>query len=366
MRKRDGIGIYISREKYRGGDRWRVIVLEDGERHAETFATEGEAKKVYEDLLRQTRDKRSLTVGDIVDAFCTEAAKRCEEVTVEGYRRFTVAMSEMDELAADVTPADAQRLYDRYKVGHATTTHHQALQMVKQMWRWAVEEEMVKRNPFRKVIAEGKRNRGRAQLHVDESRSVLEVALADIYPRTIDRYTAGRRLGSLGASLALLCGLRNSEVRGLIGRDIDDRGRLVWIADGGGKTRNATRVEVAPERLRSALVARAKEAGPEGVMFPRGEQWLVYHAKRLCRAAGVRLVTPHGMRGTWSTLGVAAGETSQAVANSLGHGGKSGTRVAQQHYISQQAIAEQKAGRVAEVLSFPTLSHDPSEESQTG
>jgi integrase len=72
----------------------------------------------------------------------------------------------------------------------------------------------------------------------------------------------------------------------------------------------------------SAAVSRRARAGrdPQAALF--GEHWRDWPRKwvqRICKAAGVRNVTAHGMRGLHGTLAVDSGITSHAVASALGH-----------------------------------------------
>lgn len=47
--------------------------------------------------------------------------------------------------------------------------------------------------------------------------------------------------------------------------------------------------------------------------------WVYYHCRRLCAVVGVPVVPPHGLRGTHSTLAIAAGATPSVVSAAMGH-----------------------------------------------
>jgi integrase len=84
---------------------------------------------------------------------------------------------------------------------------------------------------------------------------------------------------------------------------------------------------------------------PEG--GSRSSTFLYERVKRLCREAGVPEVCPHGLRGTHATLAEDAGESSFAVAVTLGH---ADTRVTGRHYTRRDAREGARQSRFLEVL----------------
>jgi hypothetical protein len=51
----------------------------------------------------------------------------------------------------------------------------------------------------------------------------------------------------------------------------------------------------------------------------RAQDWAREQVTRICKLAGVPRVTPQGLRGTLATMGREVGNTSQQVADMLGH-----------------------------------------------
>ncbi len=211
-----------------------------------------------------------------------------------------------------LTPRRAAELYDLAQVGHAVDTHRGALSVAKMFGKWCKKRGWLLMNPFVEIAGFGQRKRGKPQLHIDESRNL------------IDRCLAEKSRVSIAVALALLLGLRASEVAHRQCRDLDDGGRVIWVPK--GKTPNAKRHLEVPEVIRGLVLELAKGRPAAAYLFGDGDldqpsrHWMHYHTVRLCGAAKVPRVTPHGLRGTQATLAVKAGATSQLVASALGHG----------------------------------------------
>lgn len=62
-----------------------------------------------------------------------------------------------------------------------------------------------------------------------------------------------------------------------------------------------------------------------------------YHARRLCRAAGVPELGPQALRRTQATLATEAGETGLAVARHLGHATGAAPAVTGRSYVGREA-----------------------------
>jgi integrase len=87
-------------------------------------------------------------------------------------------------------------------------------------------------------------------------------------------------------------------------------------------------------------------------------QTVLRHVRRICEAAGVPTVSPHGLRGTHASLAMTAGATGDLVASALGHESFTTT---ERHYARPEAVAADRpahnplnlCGR--EDLNFHTL-----------
>ena len=146
-------------------------------------------------------------------------------------------------------------------------------------------------------------------------------------------------------------GLRQSEVRGRIGRDIDDDGRVLWVPS--GKTKNAKRRLKIPEHLRPLLLKLiANRGATEWLFYPQGRKqtshYYVGHVGRLCSLAEVPIVCPHSLRGLHATLALEGGATADSVAKALGHGSFAMTA---KHYATESSVGDAKTSRVTNALA---------------
>ena len=77
-----------------------------------------------------------------------------------------------------------------------------------------------------------------------------------------------------------------------------------------------------------------------------------YHVRRLCAAAGVSIVSPHGLRGTHATICASVGASPDIVARSLGH---TSYAVTAAHYTNADVMADQRQTAVGQVLAVTKL-----------
>lgn len=327
---------------YKHRNRWRVVVTRpDRSQVVESFATRAEAEAVAAAARAQAEGR---TVTHAVDAF--EVLLRERGLAASSIARTRSHLDTLLRTAINghrplrwVTPRRAAELYQLVQQGRAVDTHRNALAAGKAWGKFCVKRGWLLASPFAGVEPIGRRKRGKPQLHVDEARRLLETCLAE------------RSRESIGVALALLLGLRASEVAHRQVRDLDDGGRLLWVPR--GKTAAARRHLEVPEVLRPLLLELA--AGRPAAAWLFGESdlerpsrhWTLYHVRRLCRAAGVPPVTAHGLRGTHATLATAAGATSHVVAGALGH---TSTAITEAAYSRAEARTERDQRAVLRVL----------------
>jgi integrase len=188
------------------------------------------------------------------------------------------------------------------------------------------------------VAAKGKRRHGKPQLRIDEARRWMAKAteLAD----------AGET-GAVAALMALLLGMRASEIVSRVVRDLDDDGRLLWIPE--TKTEAGRRTLRVPEVLRPYLRALAEGKERSARLFGgHWRDWPREWVERICAAAGVPKVSAHSMRGRHSTLAMEAGVTGAVVAASLGHENVSTTI---RSYAKPEGVAAARQERALTVLA---------------
>ena len=122
--------------------------------------------------------------------------------------------------------------------------------------RCVVEKKWLSRNPLELVKGTGKVRHGKEQLRIDEAgRWMVEARrLAD----------AGND-GAVAAMMALVMGMRCSEIVRRVVRDLDDGGTLLWSPD--SKTLAGRRQLQVPEFLQPYLVRLARGRAPEAWLF---------------------------------------------------------------------------------------------------
>jgi integrase len=330
MARKARTNVYGPRQHH---NRWR-IVLKTGDRQiAHSFATREEADAAKAEALAQLEGR---TVMQAVDEYLTHLKLKGRAASTLEYLRNAITRMVEDAPLASIGPGRARTLYEAVvSDGYAAATHQNGLAVTSAAWEWFIAQGWTDRNPWDGVEPLGQAARRKDQLSLDESR-----AFADLAYREAEHHP-----GPVAALLAFMLAMRAGEIVALRGRDIDDGGRLVRIER--GKTRRAERVLEVPERLRSLLLRLARAAGNEGRLFTFDRPNVGYWTRKLCRKAGVRVVCPHGLRGTHATIAATAGATAHLVAATLGHDGPAVTRA---HYIAPGAEDRAAADRVTALL----------------
>jgi integrase len=232
--------------------------------------------------------------------------------------------------------SSCQRLYTRLASTAKPDTHRNTLAEARTFFKWCVKTGKTSANPLDGVEGVGRRRKGKPQLRIDEARRWLAEG----------EKLAVREAGAVAAMASLLMGLRASEIITREVRDLDDDGRLLWIPS--AKTEAGRRTVEVPDVLRPCLVRLAKGRGRSERLF--GEHWRDWVRKwvrRICRAAGVPLVSAHSMRGLHSSLAIQRGVTAHEVARTLGHASPNVTR---EHYATVEAQESDVQRRALTVL----------------
>jgi integrase len=180
--------------------------------------------------------------------------------------------------------------------------------------------------------------KAKPQLRIDEARRWMA--------RAIELADAGEA-GAVAAMMALLLGMRASEIISRVVRDLDDDGRLLWIPD--SKTEAGKRTLRVPDVLHPYLEQLAANQKPDAKIF--GEHWRDWPREwvgKICNEAEVPVVCAHSMRGLHSTLAMDAGVTGHVVAASLGHEHVSTTI---ESYAKPEAVAGAQQRRTLRVLA---------------
>lgn len=336
-------------------NRYRLVVIENSARKSVYIGTLEEAERMKGELGRMLERPVTRRIEELLEAYGQHRVStgRCSERTNEDQmsRLFIFFDGHLANEVGSLSPRIAQQLYTRAteqknaKNGEpvSAATHRFYLALAKSFFNWCVKQNHVKENPFKDVHPVGKVRVGKPQLRIDEARRFADTAMK--------MYEQNNDLMALGALMALLIGLRASEVLNRVGRDVDDSGRMLWIDS--GKTHNARRHLRVPEVLQPHLVALSQSAGADGFLFARGgpqpprRQALHSAVRRVCERAGVPRVCPHSLRGLYATLAVESGAVSDAVAASLGHGSFSMTS---KHYAQPSSVRNAQTARVIDKL----------------
>jgi len=193
------------------------------------------------------------------------------------------------------------------------------------------------------VHGEGRRKYGKTKLSLDESRKFLAACLQLAASDDLQRQTAG-----VASAIALVFGLRASEITGLQVRDLDAGGTIIRINK--AKTRAGIRALQVPEWFRPYLQRLAENKVPTDPLVGRERTWLHRTVRSICRMAGVTEVPPHGLRGTHADLALTAAATPKAVSQALGHESLTTTY---RHYADEGITQQHEHQRVVESLAPP-------------
>jgi len=329
------LGPYLARGKF------RLVIIDGPGRKSVLFASleQAEAAKVS---IGEQLQQHVILVGEAIEQFAEDKLRKgCKPLSVQAVTDRLRGILPIDKPLASLTVSDAQRIYASLGERFATATHHAALKRTKELYRWAIEQGLVKISPFAPVKPIGKPRRGKPQLSLDEARKLSS--------RLLDAAKNGEEL-ALALLLQLLLGLRTSEVILRRMRDVDDGGRLLVIPS--GKTENARRRLECPEVLAELLQKRTRGQSPEHYLFggtmAHSAAWMWKGLRRYCEALGLPTVCPHSLRGLHSSLAVEAGRTSQEVAAQLGHGSFDVTAL---HYVRPGAIENTRIRKVSGLLA---------------
>jgi integrase len=266
--------------------------------------------------------------------------------TAERLRRLRAFFIDQEAQLVDLTRARCQRYYDalRAAVSSATKrpysvdTCRNTLAEARMLLKFAIGKSWLRRSPLDGVEAHGKRRHGKEQLRLDEARRWLGKAV---------ELAAAGDAGAVAAMMALLLGMRASEIVSRVVRDLDDDGKVLVIPE--SKTRAGRRQLQIPDLLQPHLQRLAANKPPEARIFgSHWRDWIRKSVRRVCELAEVPMVCAHSMRGLNASLAVAAGATGHLVAASLGHESQTTTF---QSYADPAAVAGAQQRRALRVLA---------------
>lgn len=342
MRKKGGERVL---GPYHEAGYYRVVEIDaKGKRTASKFSTEREAE-IYAAELRGELARLDHTTTAAIDLYREHLKRKGNkpdsirqtcwaigEFFIEPAALAGLTPKKCEELykALTVRPTRDRKTHERTGPPMSVDSHRGVLAQVKSFLGWCIEEGVLRgENPAKGVRGVGKRRpRGKSlgksgnELRVRETRAwymkALELADDD------DQ-------GAIAALVALLLGLRASEIVTRKVADLDDdqaHGDLLWIPC--SKTPAGRRTLEVPDVLRPLLLVCAEGKAPSRYLFecereqdaigkPHRRDWILDQVHRICDEAGVPRVTAHAMRGQLATLAAERGLAGHTIAATLGH-----------------------------------------------
>lgn len=344
---------------YKARNGYRMVVVDGAARKSVGVATIEAGEKLRADLEQVLVECSDRPIPEVLAEYEDYLRRVRGAVTAAGIARAIERFLGPKSLgsisaarAAALYDAETRRMLDGKGRPVAAASHHTLLSQCKRFYAWAMDRGYVSQNPFASIKPVGKPKVGKSQLRIDEARRFVALAM--------EKAQRGDKAAT-AALVALMLGMRASEVLCRIVRDLDDGGRVLWITR--GKTDNARRRLEIPEALRPLLVRMAEGKGPEDLLLgtspvhpgkPLTDAWLWGHVHKLCDEAGVPRVSTHSLRGLHSTLALEAGVTSSAVAAALGHGS---FQITAKHYAAPGTVDRMRSKAVEQTLSAPTSEH---------
>jgi len=117
--------------------------------------------------------------------------------------------------------------------------------------------------------------------------------------------------------MALVFGLRASEITGLQVKNLDADGTIIRITT--AKSRAGIRSLAVPTWFKPFLAELADGKQPGDLLVGHDRTWLHRSVRAICKQAGVTEAPPHGLRGTHGDLALVGAATPAAVSRALGH-----------------------------------------------
>jgi len=303
---------------------WRILIVtgrSGGKR--QSYYHKAETREAATQWAREFRRQIAAggrTIQDAVDAYVEHLRRngnKSGSIDTANYR--LKALLDYDLALVDLNQTRAQLMYDALvDRGVAADTHRGCLISGRAFGKFCVTKGWLRADPFKGVLPVGRKSKGKEQLRADEARVFMQHCYRE--------WDEHRDRGAVAGLLALMFSMRASEVSQLVARDVDDRGRILRIAEHEAKTKASKRAAEVPPRMTPILLELAdKPATADGHLFAtaKGEvadrQWVYHHVRRCLKAAGVPVITVHGLRGTAATIGSVATGGANVMSKALGH-----------------------------------------------
>jgi integrase len=363
--------------------RWRVIIYNPGTHKQEWHTINGKESdaKAFErqeqEKLRRgvyvTRAERR-TVAQLFDEFIRERKSRARRTaTIKCYETVARAHLLLDDYrfgqrdVGTVRRKDFAELFEAMlAAGASASTINRTLVTCKAMWFFALERELIERNPLQRF-------RPYQRTAEDTGRRVNRDAYSEAEVRAILGAARGHERPFVG--LLVLAGLRPAEVYALRASDVDLEGGAVRIArswDHRGalfvepKTRAGIRTAPLSGWLVEEIGAHLERIGAkgEGLVFATqaGTPYNPSNVRRdlwspVLKRAGVRKLDMYSLRHTFASLARSSGEAAFNVSRAMGHSRSTLVDAVYAHSLASglAGVAERVAGRVFDEKKKPVL-----------
>lgn len=343
-RKNEGVRVY---GPYRNRVNWRVILVDsDGKQDPHYVATYEEALQLARSLRRKLAPFTTKTINEVIEEYRVylQAKENKPQSIADTVDRLRMYFPELDMHIGELQPSVCAAYYEdlctrRSKRGkpYSVDTQRNVLAEAKTFGRFCVKKGHLQKNPLEDIEPVGKRKHGKEQLRVDEGRRWLT--------RAMELAEAGEA-GAVAAMMAMVMGMRASEIVNRVVRDVDNDGWLLWIPH--SKTPAGRRTLEVPPFMRRYFKRLSAGKGPdESLLGKHWRDWPREWVQRICAEVGVPKVTAHGMRGMHSTVAIRSGITPNVVATAMGHE-KSTTTL--QSYAKPEAVQQASQNGLLAVL----------------
>ena len=338
---------WVSHQPYRHHQKWRVWFRGlDGQKCHRTFDTQDAALAFIQKARSKLLPAGGHPIGESVSRYIDsrKASLRPSSLQTLEFRTRTIIKGR-DTVAVEIFPWT--RAWNEHVAKQSVDSQHGILAAVRGFSDWCVKAGFLRRDPLAAFQIQGRKKRGKKQLHIDETGLYVQEALKHPDPLAIASITT------------LYTALRPGEAMNLLVRDLDADGTILWVER--SKTEAGKRAVEVAEVLRPFLKSLAQGRKPQDYLFDyqpersrickdaskRRTGALLRRTRSLCKSAGLPVVCAHSMRGLHSTLAAGFGATGHVVAKALGH---TSFNVTKRHYVDQDVLETASLRRTLKIL----------------
>ena len=209
-------------------------------------------------------------------------------------------------------------------IGLATSTRARRLSSIKQLYRFAFEEDLCKDNPSIQVRGPGKKKQLPKSMTVQDVEKLLQTS------RTMPKQRTDKIRLTCLMELLYATGMRVTELVGLPAAAARGNPQMILVCGKGSKERMVPLSPGARSAIKLWLALRDQDetSSKSLFLFPsRGKDghltriWFYQQIKKLADVAGVdpNKVTPHSLRHAFATHLLAGGADLRSIQTLLGH-----------------------------------------------